>query len=65
MHCPLADAPQKEVEQNKNRLGQHEAESQESRTTHSLGQSQRRSPFYHSQKQLPSVVVNSLWSPEL
>lgn len=36
MHCPLADAHQKEEEQNQNFLGQHEAESQEAGTAHRL-----------------------------
>lgn len=36
MHCPLADALQKEEEQNQNFLGQHEAESQEAGTAHRL-----------------------------
>lgn len=36
MHCPLADAHQKEEEQNQNFLGQHEAESQEAGIAHRL-----------------------------
>ena len=64
MHWPLADAPQKEVGQNKNFLGQHEAESQAAGTTHRLLANAREEGLSVSQKNNHRVWLLRVWPLE-